>query len=138
FAALGIPVLRGRPFGRQDRMDSPRVALVNQSFVNKYCPNEDPIGQVIIGDWANPKPTEIVGVVGDIRHNGLTAEPRPTVFLAQTQVPGYITYLVVRTAHDLEKLAATIRREVQQVDRTQPFTAIQPTQQYVSAALGRP
>src|SRR5437867_3214706 len=138
FAAMGIPVLRGRPFERQDRMDSPRVALVNQSFVNKYCPNEDPIGQRIIGDWANPRPTEIIGVVGDIRHNGLTAEPQPTVFLAQAQVPGYITYLVVRTAAVPRKIAAAIRREVQQVDPTQAVTAVQPMEQYISAALARP
>lgn len=138
FAAMGIPVLQGRPFGRQDRIDSPRVALVNQAFVNKYCPKEDPIGQSIIGDWANPKPTEIVGVVGDIRHNGLTAEPRPTVFLAQVQVPGYITYLVVRSAVDPEILAATIRREIQQVDPTQAVTAVQKMEQYVSASLARP
>ena len=138
FAAMGIPVLGGRPFGRQDRLDSPRVAVVNQSFVKKYCPNENPIGQNIIGDWANPKPTEIVGVVGDIRHNGLTAEPRPTVFLAQAQVPGYITYLVVRTAAKPEKLASAIRREVQQVDPNQAVTAIQTMEQYVSASLARP
>ena len=138
FAAMGIPVLRGRPFGRQDRIDSPRVGLVNQSFVNKYCPNEDPIGLRIIGDWANPKPTEIVGVVGDVRHNGLTAEPRPTVFLAQAQVPGYITHVVVRTAAEPQKLATTIRREVQQVDRTEAVTAIQTMEQYVSASLARP
>ena len=138
FAAMGIPVLAGRPFGRQDQMSSPRVAVVNQSFVKKYCPNEDPIGQRILGDWSNPKPTEIVGVVGDIRHTGLTTEPRPTVFLAQAQLPGYITYLVVRTAGPPERLAGAIRRELQQVDRSQPFTAIQPMRQYVAAALARP
>jgi putative ABC transport system permease protein len=138
FAAMGIPVLSGRPFGRQDRIDSPRVAVVNQSFVKKYCPNQDPIGQRILGDWSNPKPTEIVGVVGDIRHNGLTTDPRPTVFLAQAQLPGYISYLVVRTAGSPERLASAIRRELQQVDRNQPFTAIQPMRQYVSAALARP
>lgn len=138
FLALGIPVLRGRPFGRPDGIDSPRVALVNQTFVNKYCPNEDPIGQRIIGDWANPKPTEIVGVVGDIRHNGLTAEPRPTVFLAQAQVPGYITYLVVRTGAEPQTLAAAIRREIQQVDPNQPMTAVQTMDRYVSASLARP
>jgi predicted permease len=114
------------------------VAVVNQSFVKKYCPNQDPIGQRILGDWSNPKPTEIVGVVGDIRHNGLTTDPRPTVFLAQAQLPGYISYLVVRTAGSPERLASAIRRELQQVDRNQPFTAIQPMRQYVSAALARP
>jgi putative ABC transport system permease protein len=138
FAAMGIEVLRGRPFGREDRMDSPRVALVNQSFVRKYSPDEDPIGRIILGYWANPKPTEIVGVVGDIRHNGLTAEPQPTVFLSQAQLPGYITYVVVRTAAQPVPLAAAIRREVRQVDPKQPITDVQPLQHYVATALARP
>jgi predicted permease len=142
FAALGIPLLRGRPFDRRDGINSPRVALVNPSFVAKYCaaycPNGDPIGQIILGDWANPKPTEIIGVVGDVRHNGLTIEPQPTVFLAQSQVPGYITYLVVRTAAEPQQVASAIRREVREIDPNQPLTAIQPMEQYVSTALARP
>ena len=60
------------------------------------------------------------------------------VFLAQAQVPGYITYLVVRTAAVPRKIAAAIRREVQQVDPTQAVTAVQPMEQYISAALARP
>jgi putative ABC transport system permease protein len=111
---------------------------VNESFVRKHSPDEDPIGRVILGDWANPKPTEIVGVVGDIRHNGLTAEPRPTVFLAQSQVPGYYTYIVVRTAAEPKRMAAAIRREVRQVDPSQPIADVQPMEQYVSTALARP
>lgn len=138
FEAMGIPLVRGRSFDRRDRMESPRVAVVNQAFVDRYCPREDPLGQIILGDWANPRPTEIVGVVGDIRHNGLTAEPRPTVFLAQAQVPGYITYVVVRTSGDVQGMAASVRREIQQVDRNQAVSAVQPMRQYVSAALARP
>jgi putative ABC transport system permease protein len=138
FAAMGIPVLRGRPFGRQDHLDGPRVALVNASFVRKYSPDEDPIGRVILGDWANPKPTQITGVVGDIRHNGLTAESRPTVFLAQSQVPGYYTYIVVRTAMDPMQMAMAVRREIRQVDPRQPVADVQRMAQYVSSALARP
>jgi putative ABC transport system permease protein len=138
FAAMGIPVLRGRPFSRHDRLDGPRVALVNESFVRKYSADEDPIGRVILGDWANPKPTEIIGVVGDIRHNGLTAEPRPTVFLAQSQVPGYYTFIVVRTAAEPKRMASAIRREIRQVDPNQPVADVQPMEQYVSTALARP
>lgn len=119
-------------------MDSPRVALVNQAFVTRYSREENPIGRVIIGDWADPKPTEIVGVVNDVRHNGLDTEPRPTVFLAQSQVPGYYTNLVVRTAIDPAAMAATIRREVRRVAPRQPFTDIQPLTHYVSTQLARP
>jgi len=138
FAAMGIPVLRGRPFGRQDRMGSRRVALVNQSFVNRYCRQEDPLGLRISGDWSDPAPAEIVGVVGDIRHDGLTLEPRPTVFLAQAQGPGYITYLVVRTTAAPEGLARAIRHEILQVDHNQPVTDLKMMDEYVSASLARP
>lgn len=138
FEAMGIQLVRGRSFDLRDRMQSPRVAVVNQAFVDRYSPQRDPLGQVILGDWANPRPTEIVGVVGDIRHNGLTIEPRPTVFLAQAQVPGYITFVVVRTSSDLQGMAAAVRREVQQVDPSQALTAVQSMRQYVSTALARP
>ena len=82
--------------------------------------------------------TEIVGVVNDVRQNGLAVEPCPTIFLAQSQVPGYLTNLVVRTAMDPVVMAATIRREVRQVDPRQPFTDIQPMSHYVSTQLARP
>ncbi len=137
-AAMGIPLVSGRDFDRRDRMGGQRVALVNQAFVDRYCPREDPLGQVIIGDWANPAPTQIVGVVGDMRHNGLTADPRPTVFLAQAQVPGYITYVVVRTSRDVQGIAATVRQAIRQVDRNQAAGAVQPMRQYVATALARP
>ena len=138
FEAMGIELVRGRAFDLRDRMQSPRVAVVNQAFVERYSTHQDPLGQVILGDWANPRPTEIVGIVGDIRHNGMTTEPRPTVFLAQAQVPGYITHVVVRTSSDLQGMAAAVRREIQQVDPGQALTGVQPMRQYVSAALARP
>jgi putative ABC transport system permease protein len=138
FAAMGIPVLGGRAFDREDQLDAPRVAVVNQSFVNKYCPTETAIGQKIIGDWANPKPTTIVGVVGDVRHNGLTTEARPTVFLAQAQVPGYITHIIVRAAGQPERLARTIRHAVMEVDSSQPVTNVKTMQQHVAASSRKP
>src|SRR5579871_1540487 len=125
FAALGIPVIEGRAFTRQDSLNSSRVAVVNQAFVKKYSPGRDPVGEQIIGDWANPKPTQIIGVVGDIRHNGLTTAPRPTVFLAQSQVPGYITYLVIRTNGSAEPLVAAVRKQIQKVDPTLAVTAVE-------------
>jgi putative ABC transport system permease protein len=136
--AMGIPVLRGRDFSRRDGINNPRVALVNEAFVRKYLPTEDPIGLHIVGDWADAAHTEIVGVVGDIRHNGLTNEPVPTILLSQSQSPGYITFLAVRTDADPGSVAAAIRREVREVAPFQPLTAVQSMEQYVSVALARP
>ena len=138
FAAMGIPILKGRTFSRQDRFDSPRVALVSESFMKRYFPQSDPLGHRIIGDWSNAAPTQIVGVVGDIRQDGLTAEPQPTVYLAQIQSPGYITYMVLRTAGRPEEMAAAVRHAVRDVDSNQPVTSVQGMDEYVSAKLAQP
>ena len=100
FAAMGIPVLDGRPFDRRDRIASPRVLIVNQSFAKRYFPDGRVLGRRILVQASNQALAEIVGVVGDVRHNGLTSEPAPTVFLLHAQTPGYITNLVVRTTGD--------------------------------------
>jgi predicted permease len=138
FAAMGIPILHGRPFDRRDRMGSPRVVIVNQSFARRYFPDARVLGRRIFVQSSNQALAEIVGVVGDIRHNGLTSEPVPTVFLLHAQTPGYITNLVVRTAGDAGAQAVTIRRAIQDVDPSQAVAAVKTMEQYVAAALARP
>ena len=98
FDAMGIPVLEGRPFDRRDRAGTPRVLVVNQSFARRYFPDGRVLGRRILVHGSNQALAQIVGVVGDVRHNGLTTEPAPTVFLLHAQTPGYITTLVVRTS----------------------------------------
>jgi predicted permease len=73
FRALGIPLIRGRLFGGQDDLNSPNVAVISQSLARQRWPNEDPIGQEInFGNMdGNLKPLTIVGVVGDVRAEGL-------------------------------------------------------------------
>jgi putative ABC transport system permease protein len=100
FAAMSIPVLDGRAFDRPDRIASPRVLIVNQSFAKRYFPDGRVLGRRILVQWPNQALAEIVGVVGDVRHSGLTSDQAPTVFLLHAQTPGYITNLVVRTGGD--------------------------------------
>jgi len=75
FAALGIPLLRGRLFDDHDRPGAPMVAVINEMAARKYFPDEDPIGKRITIDMTSyfPKMT-IVGVVGDSRLNALDRE----------------------------------------------------------------
>jgi len=138
FAAMGIQVLEGRPFERRDNSASSRVLIVNQSFARHYFPDGRVIGRRIFVQGSNQAPAEIVGVVGDIRHNGLTSEPAPTAFLLHAQTPGYITNLVVRTEGDATAQAAAIRRAIQEVDRTQAVSRVKTMEQYVGDALARP
>ena len=137
FSAMGIPVLRGRSFDERDRIGRPRVCLINESFAKKYFPGRDPLGRRLVVAWTDEAPTEIVGIVGDIRQNGLTTEPRPTVFMAQAQVPAYVLHLVVRTTSEPERLAAVIRHEIQQVDKNQPVTKVATMEYYLAGTLAK-
>jgi len=138
FAAMGIPVLAGRAFERQDRMGSPRVVIVNQSFVKKYSPGRDPLGRMVTVLWSNQAPTEIIGVVGDVRYDGLTTEPAPTVYLPHAQTPGYIMHLVVRTPGSAAPLVNAVRMLVNQLDPTQSITAVKTMEDYLSEEMARP
>jgi ABC-type antimicrobial peptide transport system permease subunit len=96
------------------------------------------MGRRVVVSWSNEASTEIVGVVGDIRQNGPAQDPRPTVFLAQEQVPAYITHLVVRTSGNPKLLVNAIKHCVHEVDKGQPVAEIETMDEYVSASLARP
>jgi predicted permease len=138
FAAMGIPVLQGRPFDRRDTPGSPRVLVVNQSFARRYFPDGRVLGRRILVQSSNQAVAEIAGVVGDVHHNGLTSDPVPTVFLLHAQTPGYITNLVVRTSGDPMTHAAAIRRAIHEADPTQAVSAVGTLEEDVARALARP
>lgn len=138
FAAMGIPVLDGRPFGRGDRMASPRVVMVNQSFAKRYFPDGRVLGRRVLVQASNQALAEIIGVVADARHSGLTSDPAPTVFLLHAQTPGYITNLVVRTSGDPITHAPAIRRAIHEVDPTQAVSGVGTIEQDVAKVLARP
>jgi putative ABC transport system permease protein len=123
---MGIPLVRGRVFSSHDAETSGNVVIINEAAARRYWPNEDPIGQRIsIGatdDWR-----EIVGVVGDTRHEGLDAEADPAAYLPQRQRflslgAGFAraVTLVVRTTGDAAA-APLIRTVVAQVDAQVPI-----------------
>jgi predicted permease len=138
FAAMGIPVLQGRPFDRRDTEASPRVLVVNQSFAVRYFTDGRVLGQRILVQSSNQAIAEIVGVVGDVHHNGLTSDPVPTVFLLHAQTPGYITNLVVRTSGEPMGHAAAIRRAIHEADPTQAVSGAGTLDEDVAKVLARP
>jgi len=138
FAAMGIPLLSGRPFDRQDRIGSPRVVLVNDSFAKRYFPDGRVLGRRILVQSSNQALAEIIGVAGDVRHNGLTSDAAPTVFLLHAQTPGYITSLVVRTTGEPGPQAAAVRRVIHDVDRTQAASGVRTLAEDVAKVLARP
>ena len=132
FSTMGIPVVRGRGFTEHDDASSVQVAIVNEAAARRYWPGDDPIGQRIsIG--APDRWLQIVGIVGDTRHEGLDADTDPAAYLPQRQPftslgAGFerSMAIVVRTDADVAAMAATIRGAVAGVDALLPIGMVRP------------
>jgi len=129
FDAMGIPVLRGRTFAAGDRIGAPGVVVVNQAFASYYFPDEDPVGQRI-GSLANDgwvygdEWLTIVGVVGDVRHAGLTSEPLREMYVNGMQRPMRLGAgtLVTRADGAPADLSAPIRARIVALDPEVPVS----------------
>jgi hypothetical protein len=82
---MEIPLLKGRDFSRRDLPDTPQVMIVNLAMTQKFWPNDEPIGKRISFSRRNPKWSEIVGVVGNVKHRGLDLQDKPEIYLPVLQ-----------------------------------------------------
>jgi predicted permease len=124
FAAMGITVLRGRVFSKDDLWNGPRIVVVSRSLADAMWPNEDPVGKRLYWGSTNGRPREVVGVVNDIRDVAPQTAPRPTLFLPSNQVPMPGMAVVVRTAGDPLALTASVRESIRALDPTLPVDDI--------------
>jgi len=142
FRTLGIPLLSGRDFTPRDDSKSPAVVIVNQAFARQYFPGENPIGKHIkpgIGDGiTNDAVREIVGVVGDVKRQGITAEMAPQYYLPFPQALILSPPLVLRTAGDPLSLVGPLRDELAQLDSNIPLYRVSTVDDYVSLAAAQP
>ncbi|HEX4167185.1 MAG TPA: ABC transporter permease [Bryobacteraceae bacterium] len=117
FAALGIPLIRGRVFDERDRPDAPMTAVINEATARKFFPNEDPIGRRIAIDMTSyALRMTIVGIVGDVRMDGMDSKPMPEVFRPMAQLPTESAWLVVRTRGDAGSVVDSLRRVLYGID----------------------
>jgi putative ABC transport system permease protein len=138
FAALGIPLLRGRLFEPTDQPGAEHVAVISQSLARKYWPNEDPIGKRIqFGNMdGDLRLLHVVGVVGDVREQ-LHEEAQPTVYANSRQRPQPTAFaVVVRGNAQLNTLIAAMRQTLQILDPEIPAT-YRTLSQVFSDSLGR-
>jgi len=139
FETLGIRLLKGRALNERDTRDTEPVAVVNESFVRLFYPNEAPISKrFYLGHPEELSPSQrrptrwtIVGVSRDIKHQGLDSEPRPEIFSLHEQSlskpddgPYPNMFFVVRAASDPTALAAAVRREVRELDKDLPVAEV--------------
>jgi putative ABC transport system permease protein len=137
FKAMGIPLLLGRTFTREDGQKSPMVAIVDQKFVDRHFPDQNPIGQGIdIGNGSDGV-YKIVGVVGSVRHDALDGKPTPTMYVPYTQDVFSGMWVVVRAKGDPSQLSAVARQTVRDIDNGLPAFAMTPLANVVSESIAQ-
>ncbi|MGH9722604.1 MAG: ABC transporter permease, partial [Bryobacteraceae bacterium] len=125
FPTLGLKLLRGRTLSEVEVNDARKVAVVNQTLVNKYFAGEDPIGRQIkikmletLPDSPVPNPVfEVIGVVADAKNQGIQEPITPEMFVPYTITGGFERGILVRTAVEPMSLLNSVRREIWAVDR---------------------
>jgi putative ABC transport system permease protein len=143
FQAMSIPLLKGRAFTEHDNGEAPNVVIVNETFARRFFPGEDPLGKRIVVEadpTENPNPplSEIVGVVGDVRHRSLDVPAGPEFYAPYLQAPESSMDLVVRTQTDNPaSLAMSVRDRIRQVDKDQYIPKVIPMDQLLAASIAR-
>jgi putative ABC transport system permease protein len=141
FQAMKIPILKGRVFTRADTKDSPLVVMINEAFVRKFFPDRNPIGQQVMIDRGEGKapPCEVVGVVGNSRHDSLAAPPGPEMYAPFPQDPTRTLDVVMRVAStNLVGIQADVKRAVHEVDQDLFVPKLEPMTTFLSTQLAQP
>lgn len=136
FSAMGIPVLQGRVFGPADR--DRKVVVVSQNLAERFWPGQNPVGKICVTHWGPDIPAEVIGVVSDIRTDGLDEAPLMMVYVPEwfnsLSIPSGAT-IVFRTAANPSGEVAGVRALIHKIDGQVPITSLEPMSQIVSQSV---
>jgi putative ABC transport system permease protein len=139
FRAVGLPILRGRPFTERDIAAGPPVAIISRAMAQRYFPAQDPVGKKIRQggpDRQNPW-MEIVGIAADAKYTGLDAD-QPAYYEPEAQNQMSDMYVAVRTRVVPESIVPSLRLAVASLDKDLPLDRVQTMQQNLAASVSRP
>jgi predicted permease len=142
--ALGERLVRGRLLTSADGASAPAVALINETMARTYWPAQDPIGRRIRQGSPDRPWITIVGIVADVRHNGLEVAIKEKFYRPHAQFPASTgsavrnMNLVVKTTGDPIALVGPIRAEVRALDRSLPVANIRTMDDVVAASMSQP
>jgi putative ABC transport system permease protein len=142
FAAMGIPLRAGRDFTETDDVEHPGVVIINEAAAKRFWPDENPLGKHIsIGMGVEVKlyghavQREIIGVIGNIKHEELKADFQPEMYLPAYQVPALSMMLVARGPVGASSLIDAMRSAVQAIDPEQPIRRAMPLDAAIAATV---
>ncbi len=142
---LRVPLLSGRELSETDTADAPSVVLVSEALAKRFWPNENPVGKrLTLTFFPTAAPREIVGVVGDVKQDGLdTPEPAATLYFPakQLSVPkgdswrSFSLSMAVRTNVPASSLRSAVTEAVYQVSADQPVEHISTMEDFIAVSL---
>ena len=121
FEALGIKLVKGRAFTERDDASGPPVVIVNEAMVSRVWPNEEALGKRIRFGGSSEPWSEIVGVVANVKHDGLHLADSPHCYAPHLQQPWPFLAISIRTQTDQAALLASVRKAVQKIDPNLPL-----------------
>ena len=135
FRTMGIPLLRGREFEEGDRQRD--VTVISALTAERLWPGQDALGKRFRLGGENARMLQVVGVVGDVRGNGLQKAPGLTVYIPYWQRDRPQMALVIRTAMDPGAISSPVRAEIRKLDREMPLPQFRTMQQLVSQSVAQ-
>ena len=144
FRAMGIPLLSGRYYTEEDDGDRPPLAIVSSVLAKNHFPDRSPIGQRLVIDDVDgdPRPVEIVGVVGPVKQSNLETPAKADIYLPLRQVPKdgvpwlrNSTYWVLKTSPGAPAIEPLVRAEIRSVDADVGVGNVRPMTEVMAAAL---
>lgn len=136
FKTLGIPVKDGRVITDADRAGMPNVCVINESFAKKIFPKGRAVGQILLRGRDAEVQVQVVGVVGDVKSNGLNAPPPDAIYYSFAQMGKPGANLVARVDGDPDSLQPLMRTAVAQVDSLQPISFFQTMDNVLQQTVG--
>jgi putative ABC transport system permease protein len=138
FSAMRIPLLAGRSFNQHDAETSAAVLVVNQAFAQRFFPAQNPLGKrlQVLGEKLNAR--EIVGVVGNISHDALSASERSEMYVPSAQFSAQTRYIIVRASADPQNLSTALREIVSALDKDETISAVRPLDDVLNASFAQP
>ena len=140
FAAMGIPLLEGRVFTEADQADAPHVAIINEFLARQVFPDRDPLGQTLPEPDSNSQGSTVVGVVRNSSQMSYELPAKGEVYIPYQQfIFGvFMSTVVARTSGDPLSVAATLSKEVWEVDPNQPIVKVETMNDVVAESIWRP
>jgi predicted permease len=138
FSTMRIPLLAGKSFDQHDAETSAAVVVVNQAFAKRFFPGQNVLGKRIQVFGDPLKMREIVGVVGNVNHDALTASGQAEMYVPSAQFSPHTRYILVRASADPENLSAALREIVSALDKDETISAVRSMDEVFNASVAQP